>query len=409
MRALRIAPTWLTGYAGVILLVTLLVNLATQLGRNLYGLTIPSMRDSLGLSYAQAGSLVTASAGLGMVASFAFGTLASRYGTRWLVGAAAIAAGGAMVLLGTAPNFIMALAMSGLVGFAVQGCTTPVMGLLSVWFDSRNRGTVAGLAAGGGGFSFLIIGALVPWLTGRDPEDGWRHAWYIMAVISVAAGVVSLLFLRDGPREAPGVPRIKRGWPLAAYRNRLVWLIAFLAVCSGWCVGIYTTFFGAYLEQEGMSLATSGRLWGLMGILGIGSGVLWGNLSDRMGRPLGFLFSFAGFGLGFVFIWLTPVLAGFVASVFLVGLCSRAAYTICAASAGDYVAPQISAAAFGLMGMGAGFGNAMGPLIGGRIADTTGDLGWVYALAIGAAVAAVVGSIFLSRPTSGSHEGLERR
>ena len=213
--ATRLAPTWLTGYAGVILLVTLLVNLATQLGRNLYGLTIPSIRDSLGLSYAQVGSLVTAAAGLGMVASFAFGTLAPRYGTRRLVGVAAIAAGGGMVLLGASPNFTVALAMSGLVGFAVQGATTPVMGLLSVWFDSRNRGTVAGLAAGGGGFSFIIIGALVPWLTGRDPEDGWRHAWCIMSAVVIAAGIVSLLFLRDGPKETHGVPKVKRGWPLA--------------------------------------------------------------------------------------------------------------------------------------------------------------------------------------------------
>jgi len=65
------------------------------------------------------------------------------------------------------------------------------------------------------------------------------------------------------------------------------------------------------------------------------------------------------------------------------------------------VAPQVSAAAFGLMGMGAGFGNALGPLVGGRIADATGDVGWVYLPAIGVAIVAVVASIFLPRPTTG--------
>ena len=66
---LRVAPVWLAGYAGVILLATVLVNLATQLARNAYGLTLPSMEGSLGLSHFQAGSLITAMSILLMVAS----------------------------------------------------------------------------------------------------------------------------------------------------------------------------------------------------------------------------------------------------------------------------------------------------------------------------------------------------
>ena len=94
-------------------------------------------------------------------------------------------------------------------------------------------------------------------------------------------------------------------------------------------------------------------------------------------------------------------MGGFIASVVLVGLSFRAAFTICAAAAGDYVATPYSSAAFGLMGMGAGLGQASGPLIGGRIADYTGDLGWIYVLAAGGAAVAVASSLFLRRP---SHE-----
>ena len=128
--------------------------------------------------------------------------LASRYGSRLIVGVAAIVAGVAMVFLGTSSGFLIALVMSAIVGMASGACTTPVMGLLSVWFDSRNRGTVAGLAAAGGGVSFIVVGALVPWLTGRDPEDGWRHAWYVMAAIVMATGVFGSIFLRR-PRTLP--------------------------------------------------------------------------------------------------------------------------------------------------------------------------------------------------------------
>ena len=137
---LRVAPVWMSGYAAVIILVTVLVNLATQLARTAYGLTLPSMRDSLGLSHFQEGSLITAVAVSLMVASLIFGMLAARYGTRFIAGALTIAAGVAMVLLGTSTNFLFALAMSAMIGFATGGCLTPVMGLLPIWFDSRNRG-----------------------------------------------------------------------------------------------------------------------------------------------------------------------------------------------------------------------------------------------------------------------------
>ena len=396
---LRVAPAWISGYAGVILLVAVLVNLATQLSRNAFGLTLPAMRDSLGLSYSQVGSLMTALSILMMVASFVSGMMASRYGTRAIVGLSAIAAGVGMIFLGAAPSFGVAVAMSALVGFATGGCTTPIMGLLSIWFDSGNRGTVAGLAAAGGGVSFVVVGALVPLLTGRDSEDGWRHTWYVLGVVVMAAGLLSLVFLRDRPVEGTGGEKRRAAWPLEAYKSRLVWIITFLAFCSGWATGLYTTFFGAYLEDQGVGLGVIGRLWGLLGLLGIGSGVLWGHLSDRLSRRWGFLLSFVTLALGYTLFWVTPAMGGFVASVVLVGLSFRAAYTICAASAGDYVAPVLSAAAFGLMAVGAGLGQAIGVLIGGWAADQAG-LEWVFVLATGAAAVGAVAASFLRRPSA---------
>lgn len=397
---MRLAPCWLSGYAGVILLVTILVNLATQLARNTYGLTLPSMEASLGLSHFQAGSLITSGALLLMVASLTFGFLASHYGSRMIVGTAGIVAGLAMVFLGNASGFLVAILMSGLIGFASGACTTPAMGLLSVWFDSRNRGAVAGLAATGGGVSFVVVGALAPWLTGRDPDDGWRHTWSMLGAVVMATGVLSLVFLRDHPKEGQGLSEIQGKWPIAVYTSRLVWLMSFLAFCSGWCTGLYTTFFGIYLEEQQVSLPVIGRLWMLLGLLGIGSGLLWGTLSDRLGRRAGFLLSFIAYGIGGLLFWASPVLAGFIASVVLVGISFRASYVICAAAAGDYVDPRFSAAAFGLMGVGAGLGQATGPLLGGYIADVTETASWVFVLTVGGAAAAIFGAIFLRQPSS---------
>ena len=394
---LRVAPTWLAGYAGLILAVAVLVNLVTQLSRVAYGLVLPSMEDGLQLSHLQSGGLITVTSLMGIVSAFVFGMLAPRYGSRVIVGTAALANALAMALLGASFNYLFALAMCAVMGFTIQGCTTPVMGLLSVWFDSRNRGTAAGIAAAGGGASFVVIGTLVPWLTGRDPVDGWRHTWYALAAIVAVVGVVSLLLLRDRPRDPASLPAGRGAWPLEAYREPLVWLIALLAFCSGWTTGVYTTFFGLYLEERDVALSVSGLLFTLLGPLGIVSGIFWGIASDRLGRRTGFFLSFATLGAGSLLFWATPLMPGFVASAVLVGLSFRAAYIICAASAGDYVPPYFSAAAFGLMGMGAGLGNALGPLLAGHIADST-QVRWVFVLATGAATFAVVASTFLRNP-----------
>ena len=239
-----------------------LVNLVTQLAYNSYGLVLPSMRDSLRLSHTQEGSLIAALSVLGIAAALVFGMLASRYGSRLIIGVSAIGGGLSMGLLGVSSSFISVLVMSAAMGFATGGCTTPMMGMLSVWFTSHNRGTAAGIAAAGGGISFIIIGALVPWLTDRDPEDGWRHVWYFLAATALAIGVISLLFLRDRPEGQ----RTRGVWPMAAYKSSPVWVMTFLAFCSGWCTGLYTTFFGEYLEQAHVDLARIHRWTGMDGV-----------------------------------------------------------------------------------------------------------------------------------------------
>lgn len=399
-----VTPSWLSGYARVILMMAVLLNLALFLPRFAYGLTLPFMEDSLGLSRFQVGSFFTALSIAGMAGALASGMLASRYGSRFIIGLSSIVGGIAVCMLGASPNYFFALLMSAVVGFTTMGSIIPVMGLLSVWFDSRNRGTAAGLAAAGGGACFLVVGALVPWLTGRDPEDGWRHTWYFLGAIVVATGVLALIFVRDGPKEAAGTLKRKGASPLTALRSPMVWLVALLAFCSGWGEGLFATFFGVYLEEQGISVAISGRLWMMVGLLGIVGGVLWGNVSDRMGRSRGFQISFLFVGLGLLLFWLTPVLGGFVVASVLFGVSFRAAYIICAASAGDYVAPQFAAAAFGLMGIGANLGGATGPPIGGQIADMTGSLGWAFVLAAGGAAVGVVGATFLRRPHAAQTE-----
>ena len=404
----RLVPDWLFTYTGVMLLMGVAVNWGAGFTNFAHSLTLPSMEMDLGLSHTKAGFVITMMAMVRMGSTLIAGTLAPRYGSRFIIGLGTVGAGGAMILLALAQTYPLVLLAAGLMGMGSGVALTPMMGLLSRWFRAGDRGLAAGLAATGGSFAFIFAGVLVPWLVGRDADDGWRNAWFVFGVLAISIGAVSLVFLRERPRVDPasidpsGRPQAPRGagrgaWPIAAYKNPMIWLVTFLAFNSGWSQNIFTSFFGVYLSQEnGISLTTAGQLVVLIGVLSVTSGVFWGRMSDKVSRGQAFFYSFLLQGVAFILMAAFPGMGNFIIAAILLGFTLRATYTICAACSGDYVAVQFSAAAFGLMSVGAGLGSAISPTVGGAIADNLG-MNWTFALASAGSVVGMAGSLVLIR------------
>ena len=397
--AKTLAVYWLRSYSGVMLLVAFLVNFGTGFVQFGYSLTLPSMEEALHFSHTEAGLLITLTAATRMGGALFSGTLAPRYGSRSITAGGTLAVGVSMVLLGFAQNYGMALGAAVLMGIGGGAALTPVMGLLAAWFRLRDRGLAAGLAASGGSIAFIFAGVAVPILTGSNWEDGWRHSWQLFGAMIVVIGIVSLLLVRESPAEPleaeqrSALPR--NSWPVEAFKHPAVWMITMLAFTSGWSQNLFTTFFGLYLTQENdISLGTAGQLVILIGALSIGSGVAWGGMSDKLGRGQAFAYSFVIQGAAFVLLAVEPTFVSFLIASALMGITLRAAYTICAASAGDYVPVRFSAAAFALMSVGAGLGSTVSPAIGGLIADYVA-MKWVFWMATGGSVVGGLGAIYL--------------
>ena len=401
-RLAQIAPEWVFTQAGAVLLMAVLVNLATSFANYTHSITLPSMESALGLSHTEAGLLITIASVARMGSTMASGTLAPRYGSRVIISGGVIGSGASMVLLGMSPNYAAAAASMVLMGVTGGAALTPMMGLLSGWFALRTRGLAAGFASGGGSAAFIVAGVLVPLLVAVSAENGWRYAWEGLGVLVVIVGVAAMLAVKESPGNGASGPRGaqrrspgNRSWPIEAYKTPVVWLVTLIAFTSGWSSSIFSTFFGVYLAEENtVSLATVGQLLIVIGVLSVGSGIMWGRLSDLMGRGQAFLLSFFLQGVSFALFAFLPGIESFIVSSVIMGLTLRATYTICAASAGDYVPVQYSAASFALMGVGAGLGTTVSPVLGGAIADSIG-MSWSFASAMGGAVVGMGGSVWL--------------
>jgi len=397
-----LAPDWLTTYAGVILSTGFLVNVGAGFARSTHSITVPSMRDDLGISYTRAGLLVTTAWAVRIGSSLAAGTLAPRFGSRYIIGVGAITTGLAMLFLGYSPNFSVALGAMALMGLGGGAALIPMMGLVAPWFDIRNRGMAAGVAASGGSLAIVIAGLVAPRLIDQSPADGWRQTWYIFGALTLAIGIFALIFLRDRPADPtqtpdPGQRREARGaWPLEVYKRPILWLLAYLGFCSGAATGVFNAFFGAYLtDDKGVSLATAGQLLLLVGVLSMVSGILWGRVSDWLGRSWAFRLTFFIQGTGCALFWLSPVTATFVVASALLGLTFRSGFTLLAAAAGDHVPAHFASAAFALISVGAGLGGTLSPILAGVIADAVG-ISWAFALGLGASSMGVAGSFILA-------------
>ena len=397
---------WVRTYAAVILAVGVVVNLIVGFSQYVQALTVPGMKAGFELSYTQTFVLVASLFLARMITAAAAGALASRYGGRWMLIGSLLASAASMALLGGSPNYWVALVAMIVIGGASAAALVPMMGTLLPWFGVSDRGTATGIATAGGSLGIVLTGILAPPLDGLYGADAWRYIWYVLAVISLAGGLLAWGFLRDAPaasaRPTAGnraSPARAGSWPAAVYSNPYVWLVVSMAICSGFVQGIFTSSYGAYLGEHGVAVNTQGGLFAAIGVLGIASTIVPGALSDLMGRGRVYAGVFVMQGVSFLLFWQLPDLAWFVVASILTGLTLRSAIALCAAAAGDFVPPTMTAAAFGLIGMGASIGTTISPLLAGPVADATQTLRWAFAMGAGVAMLGATLAIILQVKT----------
>ncbi len=395
-------------YGWVVILTGLLVTIGAHgFGRMSYTLILPAMKDGLQFNYTELGLLGTGNFVGYLLMAIIGGFLAARFGTRVVIALALALMGITMILTGLAETFQFAFAMRLLTGLGNGAAYVPAMALGSAWFAAARRGFATGIVSAGIGGGTMIAGLVVPVLLGAYGIEGWRFAWYYLGgAVLVIAGVAALL-IRSRPEEM-GLTQVDASEQVetanfgkatvAPLDWGSVWYLGLVYFMYGFSYIIYMTFFAAYLCKE-MEMAPSeaGRLWAVVGGLSIFCGVIWDGLSDKLGRAAGAALAYLVLGTSYAIFALFQVSWGFYLSALIFGLTAWSIPTIMAATAGDYVGPRLAPAGLGFITLFFGIGQALGPAVGGYLADITRSFTGPFLLACGVSLVGMVLSLGLKR------------
>lgn len=377
-------------YGWIVIFMGLLTTIAAHgFGRMSYTIILPAMKDGLQFNYTQLGLLGTGNFIGYLTMAIIGGFLAARFGTRIVITLALILMGITMMLTGLARSFGFAFAMRLLTGLGNGAAYVPAMALGSAWFAVKKRGFATGIVSAGIGLGTLISGLVVPPILSGFGADGWRFAWYFLGgAVLLVSGVV-YGFVRSRPEQkglaqvgaeptpaaAPSGAAAPKASALqwsAVIKSGAVWYLGIVYFFYGLSYIIYMVFFAAYLVKEmGLTQQWAGGLWALVGGLSIFCGVIWGGISDRLGRSKGAALAYLVLALAYIIYALVKVKFGFYLSAVIFGLTAWSVPTIMAAAAGDFVGPRLAPAGLGFITLFFGIGQALGPALGGYLADTT--------------------------------------
>ncbi|MDQ6876615.1 MAG: MFS transporter [Candidatus Dormibacteraeota bacterium] len=246
------------------------------------GLFLPLIRNDIGLTFTEAGTLLASMTLVYACMQIPAGYLADHVGAKRVFLTGLIGTNVLFLLLAQLHQYWLVFADQTVAGFFRALVFTPGLLLISAVFPPHRRATALGLYVAGGFSSNVFLNAIGPVLVG---PFGWRA---IFTAFSVAGFVLMAMYWRlglPGPsstgREQMNIRDIPR-----LLRHRFMWLVGGiqyirLAVVTGLAFWLPTL-----IVDKGYSLQVAGLLVALSAALTAPSNFLGGYVSDRLGRPL---------------------------------------------------------------------------------------------------------------------------
>ncbi|MGH8665323.1 MAG: MFS transporter, partial [Burkholderiales bacterium] len=307
-------------YYGWVIVAVMFVTLFVSNGfRFAFGVFYSAILDETGWGRAETAGVVSAAMIVYACTAALSGYLFDRLGARVLFPVGALCMGAGLMLSSTSESLAgLTISYGILLGFSYATLGfIPHMAIVPRWFD-RRRGLASAASLAGVGLGSLVIAALS---AESIVHIGWRQTmWWFGVAAMVALIPINLLFHRhsaerfglalDGPSARAAARSAQRKADATirdAVRASDFWLLALAVTMTGTCTMIIVVHQTRMLVDMGYALPVASVIFGMLGVLRAIGGLIWGPLSDRIGRSACVVLICGISLVGLALFWLTSL------------------------------------------------------------------------------------------------------
>ncbi len=391
-------------FYGYVILALCFANMIVMRGVNgAFGVYYLALLEEFSWSRSDGATVASANFFVYAIASPLVGLAFDRFGPRLLMPFGALLVGVGLVISSFASSLWELYVSYGIITALGQGALSFVghNALISFWFV-RRRATAIGIASMGQGVGALVMVPLTQLLI---DQVGWRWTYVVTGSLLLLVLVpANALFQRrapqdvgqfpDGddapPAESPGRHSAKhaaqRDWTLGeAARSFPFWCITIGHLALGTALFLINTHVIAHFVAVGYKKLAASFYFGLIGFIRIGATIVWGSISDRLGRSEAYgvatLVTALGVGCMTAMTVDAPLWLVYLA-ILLYGIGHSAGNPTYGAVIGDIFSGRKIGLIFGFLEISFGLGSAFGSWIGGYLFDATGSYAWSFGVCL---------------------------
>jgi MFS family permease len=343
-------------------------------------------------------------------ASFVWGALSDRFGTRSVVLSGGVLLGAGLVAASHAPTVSQFQLLFGvLVGVAAGSFYAPLTATATHWF-TRHRSLAVALISAGMGIGSMTVSPLVRWLiTAYD----WRIAMFALGALSWALIIPAALLIRKDPPSLASRPRSRLGDHAGGFGKgsshgvetadtQAGEMTVGRALCTPQFAAISLTYFCCCAAHSGpifhmvtnaidcgVPAMAAATIFGAAGLASLTGRIIGGLTADRVGAKRMIVAGLFLQALSVSLYLFIRDLGGFYALSLIFGFSFGAVMPLYAILVREYFGARIMGTMFGAVNMASTLGMALGPWLGGQIYDIYGSYFWLYIGSFGIGLGAV--------------------
>lgn len=335
-------------------------------------------------SWTQASTAFTFSLTLGIfgLGTVVGGRIVDKFGPREVTAVGGVLIGGGVYLaslVNAERIWLLWLSYGAMMGFGVGMIYTPIIACMSKWYPDK-KGMITGLVV-----SFLGAGGLVftPIAKGLITSYGVLDTFAIIGILFGALVVGASFFLKNPPEgykpagwtppAAGSVAAVVRNYPPSAMLTTPQFYCLAVVLLIGTMSGLMVIPFGKILaSQAGLSdtVATSAIM--LISIGNAAGRVIWGTVSDKLGRLRTIMVILCVSGATMLFLnQLTGIIS--LVGIGIVAFCYGGILGTMPATTADFFGAKNLGMNYGLLLLAFSTSAIGAPIVAGMAKDATGD------------------------------------